>query len=351
MTLEAIGSHWMNPDRQLYGRKSCAVELVYLNDPPPGFDLTALKQRVDMVRAKGADVWVRVDWRPRQVLPPMEDEAGVFDYVQGVQQLVAENDVRGIICGNEVNLHTETNGAEIQPWWVARIVYGHQLESDRTDCAYQFAKTARPSIQVLAPPVAPWAAEPDAGGGDTTDLTPPDGRPGVREWESYQFDLARSCYDSLGHVADTSAIQFAIHTYGRVGDGTANGGAREPWTDVRNWENSFGAQWGSRWLQDAIYYCRQGRLHSPYAVDDAPLVLISEANTLTDGQYPQQNYPAGWWKELAYYANTFPNVMGLCAFVDQDLGQTWTRTSMSIPLGRLLEWNQDHDELLQNGWT
>ena len=353
MALEAIGSHWLHPDRELHGRRSCALELVYLRGAEGGdFDPEGLSERVAVARSKGVDVWVRVDLQSQAVLPAVGNEAGVLEYIQAVQQIVAENDIRGIICGNEVNLHSETGGVDLPAAWVARVVYGHGLDPSRNDCAYSFAKAARPSIQVLAPPLAPWAAAPYAASGDRTGLTPPDGRVAVGDWEAYQYELARRCYDNAGHVPDPLDVQFAVHTYGRVGaDGSDNGGAREPWTDVRiQDEGWFGAQAGSRWLQDAIYYIRQGRLNSPDGTDESPSILISEANTLTEGHQPQNNYPAGWWKELARYADTFPNVMGLCAFVDQGLSDEWMRTSMSVPEGNLVAWNADHDDLLKNGW-
>lgn len=348
--LEALGSHWIHPDRNLYTKKSCSLELLYLNDASSGFDFAATRARVEMARSKGVDVWLRVDWKPGNVLPQMWDDDGVYQYCQGIQQAVAEMDVRGVVCGNEVNLHNETGGNEIQAWWVARVVYGHTLSNDRTDCVYQFARTAKMGVQVLAPPIAPWAAGSFAVAGDVHGLTPPDGRPAVQSWESYQYDLARSCYDSGNHVPTISDIQFAMHTYGRVGvDGKANGGPREPWTDVRDWTNSFGAQFGSRWLQDAIYYARQGMLRSAYGVDYYPPILVSECNTLTDSE-PEVNYPTGWWKELTYYVRQFPNVMGLCAFVDQDYGGSWSRTSMTAGVGREPLWNKDHDDLLRLGW-
>ena len=354
MSLEAIGSHWLHPDRELHGRKSCALELVYLHGAEGGdFDPEGLKGRAQVARSKGADVWVRVDWRPHFVLPAVGDEDGVMDYIQCLQQIVAENDIRGVICGNEVNLHDETQGVDLPPDWVARVVYGRGLPTSRTDCVYQFAKTVRPTIQVLAPPVAPWAAAPNAATGDRSALRPPDGRQEVADWEAYQYDLARCCYDHGGHVPDPAEIQFAVHTYGRVGrSGADNGGLREPWTDVRITDPGwFGAQAGSRWLQDAIYFIRQGMLNSPYRTDAWPSILISEANTLTEGNEPEVNYPTGWWKELASYADTFPNVMGLCAFVDQGLSDEWLPTSMSVPEGNLIFWNRDHDDLLKNGWA
>lgn len=90
-------------------------------------------------------------------------------------------------------------------------------------------------------------------------------------------------------------------------------------------------------------------LNSPYGVDYYPPVVVSEANTLVDFQ-PKDNYPTGWWKELVYYIRQFPNVMGLCAFVDQDYGGMWGGTAMTVPTGRLPLWNRDHDELLRIGW-
>ena len=36
MTLDRLGSHWLHPDRFLYGRPSFSVELLYARDPQPG---------------------------------------------------------------------------------------------------------------------------------------------------------------------------------------------------------------------------------------------------------------------------------------------------------------------------
>lgn len=348
--LEALGSHWIHPDRNLYGSKSCSLELLYLKDPLPGFGWDETKERVRMAREKEVDVWLRVDYRHRNVLPQMWDDGGVIEYCEGIQQAVAEMNVRGIICGNEVNMLAEVQDGEIQPWWVARVVYGHTIPGDRTDCVYQFAKTVREDIQVLAPAIAPWCGAPDGSAGDVSGLVAPDGRHQVQSWESYQYDMARSCYDSLGHVPNISDIQFCAHTYGRVGDdGNANNGEREPWTDVRDWQNSHGAQFGTRWFQDAIYYMREGQRNSPYGSDHYPPILVGEANTLTDGS-PIFNYPKGWEKELVYYIRQFPNIMGLCMFVDQDYGGMWSRTCMTYGEGKLPLWDNDHDKLLRMGW-
>src|SRR5215471_21029146 len=285
--LDRLGSHWLHPDRDLHGCKSLSVELLYARDATPGFDWDAVGARIAMCRSKRVPVALRVDWRPRRVLPPMNDEDGVFDYVQAIQQAVADYNPAWIICGNETNLHSETGDEEIQPWWVARVVYGHQQPADRTDNCFQFAKTIDPHVQVLAPAVGPYS--PDSAG-DATGLRIPDGREMLAPWESYMYDLARGCYDNGWHVPEIGDVKFAMHTYGRTGaDGQDNGGAAEPFNDVR--EGTYGAQFGSRWLQDALWYCRQGLLNSPYGVDYYPGgILISEANTLTDAM-PCDSYP------------------------------------------------------------
>jgi hypothetical protein len=345
MSLDVLGSHWLHPDRTLYGRHSCSLELIYLNNAPSGFDFAGLSNRVNMVKSKGADLWIRIDWKPGQVLPPMFDDGNAYQYCNGVQQVVAQFHPKGVIIGNEPNLHSETGGTEMQAWWVARMVYGHTLPSDRTDCAFQFARTADASVRVLVPAVAPWS--PDTAG-DTHGLVWPDGRSSGLPHESYTYDLSRSCYQSCfeGHVPDIGDINFCDHVYGRVGTGTLNGGANEPFTDVRG---STGAQFGSRWFQDNLYYHRQGQLQSGFGTDYYPPVLIGESNTLVDTN-PDVNYPIGWEKNLVYYVRQFPNVMGLCMFVDQDLGGNWTHTAMTANLGHEPLWNRDHDELLRIGW-
>jgi hypothetical protein len=276
----------------------------------------------------------------------MYDENGVSDYVQAVQEAVADYHPRWLIAGNETNLHSETDDEEMQAWWVARVVFGHGTDPNDTGNVFQFARTADPDVMVLAPAVGPYS--PDTAG-DTNGCEIPDGRGILAPWESYMYDLARSSYNNEWHVPEIGDVKFAIHTYGRTGgDGRANGGPEEPWNDVR--EGTYGAQFGSRWLQDALFYCRQGLLNSAYGVDYYPGgILISEANTLTDAM-PCDSYPNGWWQNLIRYVNQFPNVMGLAAFVDQDLGGMWSDTAMSIPKEQLRVWNQDHDYALQQGW-
>lgn len=345
MSLDRLGSHWLHPDRTLYGRPSFSVELLYARSDVPGFTWDDVGERVAMCRDKGVAVALRVDWRQRHVLPSLDDHEGVFDYVSACQQAVAQYHPDWLICGNETNLLSECNNEVVPAWWVARVVYGYGRPYDQTDNCFQFARTADERVEVLAPPVAPYS--PDTSG--IAEIAPPDGREMMAPWESYQYELARCCYDNAGHVPGIGEVKFAMHTYGRTGaDGLDNGASEEPWTDVR--EGTYGAQFGSRWLQDALYLTSQGLLHSPYAVDYAPGgVLISESNTFTDA-LPCESYPAGWWQSLARYVNGFPNILGLACFVDQDYGGGWADCAMSTRKNCLADWDDDHNFLLEYGW-
>jgi hypothetical protein len=346
--LEALGGHFWHPDRNRYNRRGCTVELLYLHDATSGFDFDSAASRIKLANDRGIDTWLRIDWKPHKVFPDENDENGVFDYVQGCQQAAAQLKLRGIISGNEFNWTAETGGIACPPWWAARIVYGHRLDPSRTDCVYQFAKTADPNIRIVMGAVAPYAGVPNIHvDGDNHGLIVPDNRSDTIMSERYQYTLSRYSYDNWGHVPEIGEVQFAAHVYGRIGSGSENGGALEPRRNVRG---VAGAQMGTRWFQDFLWYCREGQRNSPYGTDWAPPVLISEANTLHDGIGPRTNYQTGWWKECIYYVRQFQNVMGACVFVDQNYGGNWEETCVTINQGRTGLWNTDHDELLRIGW-
>jgi hypothetical protein len=354
--LEAVGGHWYD-DHPLYGHKSLTIEILHQYDPWGGVsDFNTVAWRLGEARARGLDCYVRIGQRPGNEIPPNGRNDLVYDFCNWLMQMAAHPYIggrcRGFIIGNEPNLSTEGG---VPAGWAARVVCGYTLPPDRTDCAAQFIWTANPDIEVFAPPVAPWS--PDTSG-DNSGLVLPDGRDVALPHELYQYDLAQKCYigaaSNHGHPSDESQqigkVKFGIHTYGRVGwDGTANGGAWEPWTDVRG---AGGAQWGTRWFQDSMYYISQGMLNSPYGVAYSPGgVIVSEANTFTDGWWPSNNYPVGWWKELAYYLRQFDNVMGVAGFVDRAvLDPQWARTAINGSNGRLPLWKRDHEELLRIGW-
>jgi hypothetical protein len=342
-----VGSHFLHPDRNLHGRPSCTVELLYFRAPNPGFELAAAQQRVAAARAKGdVDVWLRVDYQPGQTLPPTGNEAEVLAFVLFLQAVAADGvlgQARGIIVGNEPNLRDEFRVSQVPltPTWVARVVYGFGRPFADTSNAYQFITTAKPSMLVLAPAVGPW--NPNGAGLQAGERAypPPDGRTRLSPWERWQFELAQRAYDNGGHTP-LERVAFAVHTYSRVGtDGTANGGAREPRQDVR--EGTFGAQFGTRWIEDCL--TALARAGAPAGVP----IVVSEWNCLTDGR-PRDCYPAGLEQEVVRYLNTKPNVLGFACFVDQDHGGGWDFTSMTIAGERLHRWDQDHDALLRDGW-
>lgn len=341
--LEKVGSHWMHPDRILHGRRSASIELLYFRNPSPGFDLDAARNRVQMARDKGCDVWLRIDYEPGQTLPPTGHEGALFNFRMWAAQAVASDPIlgrsRGIICGNEPNLSAEWRLTQnpLTAEWVARCVYGFGTDLADTGNLYQEIKTVNPAMLVLAPGVGPF--NPESSG--NLPYLPPDGRSLLSPWELYQHELAWKSYHNNFH-APPDQVLFAVHTYSRVGpDGTHNGGAQEPRQDMR--EGMFGAQFGTRNLDDMLYAIRRANNDTP------PTIVISEWNAGTDAA-PISCYPDGLMQEVVRYVHTKPNVLALCSFVDQDLGG-WAEFAMTTPgEARLFDWDQDYDDLLRNGW-
>lgn len=340
--LEKIGSHWMHPDRLLHGRRSASIELAYFRGGGAAFDIDGARERVKMALNKGCDVWLRIDYQPGQTLPPTGHEGALAEFRQWAVSVAADPDLgrsRGLICGNETNLSAEWRESKIPltAEWVARCVYGFGTSTGDTGNLYQVVKTANPAIKVLAPAVGPF--NPESTG--SVPYPAPDQRSRLSPWELYQHELALKCYQNNFH-APPDEVLFAMHTYSRVGgDGSANGGALEPSRDVR--EDQFQAQWGTRSLDDLLHAIRQANGNV------LPTIVISEWNPGTDAA-PIDCYPDGLLQQVAKYVNSVPNVLALCSFVDQDLGD-WERFAMTTPdQPRLFAWDQDYDELLRNGW-
>lgn len=341
-----LGSHWLHPDRDLHGRLSFSVELLYLHNASAGFDWQAAQARVQMVLNKGAKVALRVDWKPGQALPPEHDEQAARQYVQSCQNIAADPVFRHcdwMICGNEPNLAQENQdtGRPMQAWWPARIVFGHTLETADTGNVYQYVRSAHPTMQVLLPAVAPYT--PGIGGGQSMpDLI--DGRSEWSPWEQYQFDLMVCAYDNDWH-AEMGEVKTAVHTYGCPW--VASVGPGEPWTDQR--EQLYRAQFGTRWLQDCLLLLQKAQ-QRVYGSEWAAWVLVTECNVYRPPQTPENDYPGDWWRQVVAYANSQPNIMGIAAFCDQDYGGNWGSTSMTAQRGREPEWNTDHEYLLANGF-
>jgi hypothetical protein len=345
----------LHPDRTLHAKPTFSVELIYGRGATDGFDFSSARARVRQCLDRGVKVALRADYAHQQALPPQHNEDRVHEYVEWCQSLAADpvfGKCEWLICGNEPNLSDEnrqTGGEPMDAWWPARVVFGHRRPTSETDNVYQFVRTVNDQIQVLLPAVAPYSDR-KGGAAEMPEQFPPGSgnRTAWAPWETYQFELFLAAYDNDFH-ADIGEVKSAMHTYGDVGaDGTSNGGRDEPHRDVR--ESSFKAQFGTRWLGDALYLFRQAQRRVYGSVWD-PWVLVTECNTLRgDDSVPRNNYPAGWWIEVARYIDSLPNVMGLAAFADQDLGGFWARTCMTAPEGRLGQWDADHDRLLRDGW-
>jgi hypothetical protein len=352
--LHSVGSHWIHPDRTLYRQPTFSVELIYRLRPPDGFDWDASRARIAEILKRGVKVALRADDAHQQALPPQHHEARARDYAKWCQELAADEvfgQCEWLICGNEPNLaneNVETDRQPMQAWWPARVVFGHGRPSSETDNVYQFVRTVNSRMQVLLPAVGPYS-DVIRGLRDMPARFPPGSPPRTEwsGWESYQYELFLAAYDNNFH-ADLGEVKSAVHTYGYVGSqGDANGGKDEPHADVR--EPTYGAQFGTRWLGDALYLFRQAQ-RRVYGSTWDPWVLVSESNTFRDEVNPEDNYPAGWWIEVARYVDSLPNIMGLAAFVDQDYGGNWGRCCLTTGSERLKAWDRDHDRLLCDGW-
>jgi hypothetical protein len=355
--LKALGCHWLDPKRAIFRKPTFTVELLYRQGGADQFQWDATRERVDGYikrRAAGEPLQValRADYAHRQSLPPADNDDAVAEYVEWLQA-IADDDVFGrcewLVCGNEPNLAVENErmGQPMPAAWVARVVYGHGRPAEETDNAFQFVRSRNPRIQVLLPAIAPYSPEMWGSRG----MPPfPDGdevRPGWSPWESYQFDLFASAYDNNWHTP-LGEVKSALHTYGRIGsDGTDNGGSDEPNRDVR--EDQYKAQFGTRWLGDALYLFRKAQ-NEIYGTEYDPWVLVTECNTWHPPDTPRLNYAAGWWNSAVNYVHGLPNVMGLAAFVDEDLDGSFGDMSMSSAEGHLPEWSADFDQLIRNGW-
>lgn len=341
-SLAKIGSHFLHPDRILYGRGIADVELVYAVAPAPGFDFNAAQSRAQMAFNRGAEVYLRVDYQPGQTLPA--DEGSLQTYLNFIAQIASDGTlgrIRGLIAGNETNTPNEwrVTGQPLTAEWVARVVYGYGRDPADTSNVYQYAKTFSPAIRVFAPPVGPW--NPALAG--SMWYQPPRGRSNLSPWELYSYELVWKSYNNNWH-APYDEVSFAVHTYSRVGvDGTANGGALEPWSDVTG---PYGAYWGTQWLDDFKYLSAQANGGSP-----VPMV-ISEWNSGTDAP-PDNSYPAGLLQNVIQYVNFTPNVFALCQFVDQDYGGNWTAYSLTAEPWNphIAAWNSDYDSVLRNGFA
>ena len=360
MALETVGGHFLHPQRELHGRRSCSVEVVQFEMPLPGYDRLSVQGRIQQMLSKGnVDIWVRVDYSSVSSQPPLNDVQALFRFNSFLQGLTADpafGRARGFIIGNEPNL-TATPA-----WWVARCVYGFNSEPGDTNNAYQFITTVNPAMLMLAPALAPWspAADGDLGqlAGDPAYVVPPDGRAGLMPWERYQGALAWRCYNNNFHVP-YDQIKFCMHVYSNIQAAEVSGfPANEPAMDLRDatWHNAHN---GSHVFDDLQYQLIWAAGGNP------PPIVISEWNTFVNGQLTCDNYPAGLLVNLIRtYLRFKPNLLGFANFVDLNHAgtcATWQKTAVTgyldtsgclndVQKERLRRWDTDFNVLLAEGW-
>jgi len=128
----------------------------------------------------------------------------------------------------------------------------------------------------LVGPVGPYSS--DANSSDTYSINMP--------WLNYFNEVCRNIYQGASGKG-IGVDGFAIHAYGRTGtDGTANGGANEPHTDVQGQGWATGA-----WAGFTVYKNWRDIINQH---DAAAPIWITETNTDTDA-HSNQSYPSGWY--------------------------------------------------------
>lgn len=341
-----VGALWPHPDRDYHGRESEAAgcELIYHRDSPSGFDLATTVERVQAGLDRGLEMHLRLDEEAGQTVPAVNDWDRRWEFILWAQGLAAHpvlGRCRTFGIGNEFNHPNEyrLSTVPLTAPWVTGIVYGYGRPGHETDNIYQFCKTVNPDLRICLGAIAPYQANEQ--GLQGWFYTPPDGRSNLSPWERHQYEYAYCSYNNNWH-APYEEISFWMHHYSRIGlDGLSNGSANEPSMDVR--EEIYSAQFGTKVLDDLLAAIHNANGFAP------PPVVITEWNSLTDG-WPADNYVDGLMQNVIQYVNFKPNVIAWIQFVDQDLGGEWTRTSISTRQGRLSIWDDDYNQVMQNGW-
>jgi len=281
------------------------------------------------------NVLVRVDYSPSLSVPP--DDTSRTDYMLFLAQVCQDarynQNAWGYIIGNEPNWTADNTPSPINPAWYARVYNGYNAPVGDTGNAYQFIKTYQPNALVLVAPVAPWF--PYSNSSDTYTLNEP--------WLNYFNEMCRNVY-SGAEAKSESVDGFAIHTYGRTGtDGTANGGASEPHTDVQVPGGPSGAWFGFTTYKNWRDIIDQFNTTVP--------MWITETNTRTDA--PSSNsYPSGWYLQaLSEIASNGARFRSLCWFPDENYPNSqgiWSQDCLTNPTGKCAQANSDFDYGLTN---
>jgi hypothetical protein len=182
---------------------------------------------------------------------------------------------------------------------------------------------------VLVGAVGPWSPDANSDDGSTYSINMP--------WLNYFNEVCRNVYSMVSSKGPIDG--FAIHAYGRTGiDGTANGGANEPHTDVQGTGWATGAWAGFTVYKNWRDIINQRNTSTP--------IWITETNTDTDAP-SSSSYPSGWYLQaLAEIENQGARFYTVCWFVDQNIGGGWSNDCLTNPTGKCVEANNDFNYAL-----
>lgn len=336
-----LGVVFPNPQRDWHHRSGWVVELTYARrGDQPYWGADDLAQRVQRDVSQGQRVIVRVDFDQGQPLPPAGDEVGLVDYLAYLRRLARDQRLGGVYALQLGSGYNATPKHDLTPEWVARVINGYGLASDRTDNGVQAIKLARPGLRVLVGPIQPWTTDQDG------DLPYRIDAPWLNYFNTLAARLAKSAQakEAAGQAL-TLPDGFAAQAPGRPHAAALNPDqrAQEPRLDLHT------PQWVDAQMGFRVYRDWLDIINSHDATRGLPLYITS-TNTYTpdDPVPPAQNYPPGWL--LAAYAeiNAQPQVRSLIWFLDYDGSgdRRWDAFSLSTGFGQMYEAARDFEALL-----
>jgi hypothetical protein len=339
-----LGVVFANSARDWHGRAGWTVELTYVRRADDAdFTIDGLARRTRQAGRLGARVLVRVAYDRQQALPPAGDEVALGEFLAYCARLVRDdrlNDVYGYIIGAGFNAAAENTQAldrPTTPEWYARVLNGYGLEPTRDDNAVQTMRAVDPRVRILVGPVAPWAADQNGALADPHDVP----------WLNYMNTLVARI-DEAARARHEQGISlaapdgFALRAPGRVdAPEVAARPAAEPGVALHR------AEWGDAQAGFRVYRDWLAIINRYPTTRGLPAFITSTNIVTSDPQTPPaQSYPAGWLTTALAEIDREPQVLALCWFVDESLGEIWNAYSLNRRVGRLHDAAKEFDQLL-----
>jgi hypothetical protein len=333
-----------NPQREWHGRSGWDVELTYATQTQEDYwNLDDLAARVLQADRAGLNVLVRVDYDPRQSLPPVDDFVALDRYLQFLRRLARDDrfkSVQGFIIGSGYNTQGSNALAKdraVTPAWYARVFSGYGAEASHADNVVQVIRSENSVAQILVGPVRPWNSDQNGAQKYRVDAA----------WLNYFNTLVAALTEAAQSKAaiglpDIAPGGFAVQASGRP-EATLIP-ADEPRLDLTRAEWP-GAQAGFRVYRDWL------DIINAHAATRGLPVYITSSNTFTPDTNvpPAQNYPTGWLTAALDVINHEPQIKALCWFIDDfSHDQQWDLFSLTKHPGRLIDAAEEFDHLLQS---